>query len=89
MSTALILVSLDIRFFTTPSVPWLGSTSPTYKDTDGDGIPDKVEEKAAEVKTKARRVKKELKDVVKEVKDVKDAVVGEKKPKRRGRPRKK
>jgi len=68
---------------------WIGTKFfKLYKDTDGDGIPDKVEEKAAAVKTKARRVKKELKDVVKEVADVKDAVVGEKKPKRRGRPKK-
>lgn len=61
---------------------WIGTKFfKLYKDTDGDGIPDKVEEKAAAVKTRAKRVKKELKDV-------KDAVVGENKPKRRGRPKK-
>lgn len=87
--TKLIGIILLIAIAAAAAV-WIGTKFfKLYKDSDGDGIPDKVEEKAAEVKTKVRRVKKELKDVVKEVKDVKDAVVGEKKPKRRGRPRKK
>lgn len=40
------------------------------KDEDKDGIPDKVEDAAKEVKTRAKRVKQELKDVSEAVKDV-------------------
>jgi len=41
-----------------------------FSDADKDGIPDKVEETAAEVKDRARRVKEELKDVADAAKDV-------------------
>ena len=42
------------------------------KDEDKDGIPDKVEDTAKEVKRRAKRVKEELKDVKDAVKDVVD-----------------
>jgi len=41
-----------------------------FTDNDKDGIPDKVEDTAAEVKKRARRVKEELKDVADAAKDV-------------------
>lgn len=62
------------------------------KDSDGDLIPDVVEEKVAaakktakEVKRRAKNVKAELKDVIAEAKDVSDAVKGKKprKPRRK------
>jgi len=40
------------------------------KDEDKDGIPDKVEDTAKEVKRRAKRVKEELKDVADAAKDV-------------------
>ena len=40
------------------------------KDEDKDGIPDKVEDTAKEVKRRAQRVKEELKDVADAAKDV-------------------
>ena len=40
------------------------------KDEDKDGIPDKVEDTAREVKRRANRVKEELKDVAEAAKDV-------------------
>ena len=43
-----------------------------FKDEDKDGIPDKVEDTAKEVKKRAKRVKEELKDVKDAVKDVVD-----------------
>ena len=43
-----------------------------FKDNDKDGIPDKVEDTAKEVKRRAKRVKEELKDVVEAAKDVAD-----------------
>ena len=42
------------------------------KDEDKDGIPDKVEDTAKEVKRRAKRVKEELKDVADAAKDVVD-----------------
>lgn len=41
-----------------------------FRDDDNDGIPDKVEEVAAETSRRAKRVKEELSDVVKSVKEV-------------------
>ena len=41
-----------------------------FKDVDGDGIPDAVEEKVEEVKVVAKEVKKRAKRVVEESKDV-------------------
>jgi len=41
-----------------------------FSDKDKDGIPDKVEDTAAEVKKRAQRVKEELKDVADAAKDV-------------------
>ena len=62
------------------------------KDEDKDGIPDKVEDTAKEVKRRANRVKEELgdiadaaKDVVEQVGDIKDAVKG--KPRKGRKPR--
>ena len=66
------------------------------KDSDGDLIPDAVEEKleeaaevAKEIKTRAKRVKEEVADVVEEFKDVveqaKDVADAAKGTKRRGR----
>lgn len=66
------------------------------KDSDGDLIPDAVEEKledaaevAKEIKIRAKRVKEEVADVVEEVKDVveqaKDVAEAAKGTKRRGR----
>ena len=43
-----------------------------FSDSDKDGIPDKVEDTAAEVKKRAQRVKQELKDVADAAKDVVD-----------------
>jgi len=43
-----------------------------FSDSDKDGIPDKVEDTAYEVKKRARRVKQELKDVADAAKDVVD-----------------
>jgi hypothetical protein len=43
-----------------------------FSDKDKDGIPDKVEETAAEVKKRAQRVKEELKDVKDAAKNVVD-----------------
>lgn len=40
------------------------------KDEDKDGIPDKVEDTAKEVKRRAKRVKEELRDVADAAKDV-------------------
>lgn len=40
------------------------------EDSDGDLIPDVVEEKVADVKLRAKRIKEEVADVVEEVKDV-------------------
>ena len=54
------------------------------KDTDGNGIPDVVEEKVADVKHKAKRIKEEVADVVEaskevvaQIKDIKSAAKGE------------
>jgi len=62
------------------------------KDEDKDGIPDKVEDTAKEVKRRANRVKEELrdvadaaKDVVEQVGDIKEAVKG--KPRKGRKPR--
>ena len=62
------------------------------KDEDKDGIPDKVEDTAKEVKRRAKRVKEELKDVadaakdvVEQAGDIKDAVKG--KPRKGRKPR--
>ena len=44
-----------------------------FKDVDGDGIPDAVEEKVEEVKVVAKEVKKRAKRVVEESKDVVNA----------------
>lgn len=41
-----------------------------FKDVDGDGIPDAVEEKVEEVKVVAKEVKQRAKRVVEEAKDV-------------------
>ena len=41
-----------------------------FKDVDGDGIPDAVEEKVEEVKVVAKEVKKRAKRVAEEAKDV-------------------
>ena len=43
-----------------------------FSDKDKDGIPDKVEDTAAEVKQRAQRVKQELKDVADAAKEVVD-----------------
>jgi len=43
-----------------------------FSDADKDGIPDKVEDTAAEVKKRAKRVKQELVDVKDAVKNVAD-----------------
>ena len=70
------------------------------KDSDGDFIPDEVEEAVEdakevvkEVKRRAKRVKEEIKDVIEEVGDVveqsKDVVAAAKGKKRRGRKPKK
>ena len=45
-----------------------------FKDVDGDGIPDAVEDKVEEVKVVAKEVKKRAKRVVEESKDVVSAV---------------
>jgi len=45
-----------------------------FKDVDGDGIPDAVEEKVEEVKVVAKEVKKRAKRVAQESKDVVKAV---------------
>mgnify|MGYP001198959957 CR=1 FL=1 len=69
------------------------------KDSDGDYIPDSIEDTVEdietifeEVKTRAKRVKEEIKDVAGEVKDVveavEDVVEAAKGSKRRGRPKK-
>lgn len=65
------------------------------KDSDGDLIPDVVEDKIAsakktakEVKRRAKNVKAELKDVIVEAKDVSDAIKG-KKPRKPRKPRNK
>jgi flagellar basal body-associated protein FliL len=62
------------------------------KDEDKDGIPDKIEDTAKEVKRRAKRVKEELgdiadaaKDVVEQVGDIKEAVKG--KPRKGRKPR--
>jgi hypothetical protein len=56
------------------------------KDTDGDLIPDVVEDKVEETKQVIKEVKSRAKKVVKEVKEVVDAAKGEDKPKvKRGR----
>ena len=57
------------------------------KDEDKDGIPDKVEDTAKEVKRRAKRVKEELKDVGDAVKDVVEQV-GDIKDAAKGKPRK-
>jgi len=41
-----------------------------FRDDDNDGIPDKVEEVAAETSRRAKRVKEELSDVGKSMKEV-------------------
>lgn len=45
-----------------------------FKDVDGDGIPDAVEDKVEEIKVVAKEVKKRAKRVVEESKDVVSAV---------------
>jgi len=57
------------------------------KDEDNDGIPDKVEDTAKEVKRRAKRVKEELKDVAEAAKDVVEQV-GDIKDAAKGKPRK-
>jgi len=53
------------------AVVWIGTKFfGLTKDEDKDGIPDKVEDTAKEVKRRAKRVKEEVKDVVEELKDV-------------------
>lgn len=58
-----------------------------FSDVDKDGIPDKVEDTAKEVKRRARRVKEELKDVKDAAKDVIDQV-GDVAGAAKGKPRK-
>lgn len=57
------------------------------KDEDNDGIPDKIEDTAKEVKRRAKRVKEELSDVAEAAKDV-AAQVGDIKDAAKGKPRK-
>jgi len=58
-----ILVVVGIALF-------LGMKFGKIKDSDGDFIPDSVEDTAAEVKRRAKNVKKELKDVGSAIKEV-------------------
>ena len=66
-----------------------------FRDDDKDGIPDKVEEVAAETSRRAKRVKEELSDVGKSIKevgnqvgDVAKAASGEKRKGRKPRTKK-
>lgn len=58
-----ILVVVGIALF-------LGMKFGKIKDSDGDFIPDAVEDTAAEVKRRAKNVKKELEDVGDAIKEV-------------------
>lgn len=70
MNTILIIIAI---IAIGAGVVWAGTKYfGLFSDTDKDGIPDKVEDTAKEVKRRAKRVKEELKDVADAAKDVVD-----------------
>jgi len=70
MNTILVIIGLVVLG---GGGVWVGTKYfGLFSDKDKDGIPDKVEDTAAEVKKRAKRVKEELKDVGAAIKDVAD-----------------
>ena len=87
----MVIEILIILVVAVGTIIWLQKQG-KIKDSDGDYIPDSIEDTVEdietifeEVKTRAKRVKEEIKDVVEEVEDVVEAAKGSK---RRGRPKK-
>lgn len=70
MNTILVIIAVIVL---AGGGVWVGTKYfGLFSDADKDGIPDKVEDTAKEVKRRAKRVKEELKDVADAAKDVVD-----------------